>query len=81
MNVSLTRCGDCGAFRGGSCLCLCDALVCAACGQGRIRRPISARYDEATREIINVPYFIGLMSCRICGARSRWEPARDHDDE
>lgn len=79
MGVGLTRCGDCGELHGGSCLCLCEGLVCGACGQGRIHRPISARCDEVTREIINVPYFMGLMRCRICGAQSRWEAARDHD--
>jgi hypothetical protein len=67
-------------LRGGSCLCLCNGLVCAACGRGRIHRPISAYYDEATREIIHVPHFMTLRRCRVCGAQSRWEAARDHDE-
>jgi hypothetical protein len=78
--LRLTRCNDCGELRGGSCLCLCDGLVCAACGRDRIRRPISAYYDESTGEIIHVPYFTGLKPCRLCDAWSRWEPAQPDQD-
>jgi hypothetical protein len=71
-----TRCATCGELRGGSCLCLGDGLVCAACGQGRIHRPISDYYDEKTREIIHVPYFAALKACRACGAQSHWRAAQ-----
>jgi hypothetical protein len=56
----LSRCAACGELWGGSYLCLCDGLVCAACGQGRIRRPISDYSGEATREIIHTPHFAVL---------------------
>jgi hypothetical protein len=72
----LSRCCVCGELRGGSCLCLCDGLVCAVCGRDTIHRPISDYYDESAGQIIHVPYFAALKECGACGSRSRWEAAR-----
>jgi hypothetical protein len=75
MLVALTRCLGCGELRGGSCLCLCEGLICASCRESRIHRPVSAYYDEETGQVINVPHFAALKVCRVCGAGSLWEVA------
>ena len=52
--------------------CLCEGLLCRACGKGRIHHPISDYYDEATGQLIHVPYFAGMRLCPECGARD-WQ--------
>ena len=66
----LGRCPDCGELRNRSrnILCRCDALSCAVCGVGWIRKPISNYYDEGDGKIWHVPYFMGMRSCPSCGA-------------
>ena len=67
----LTRCPICGELRDRArrIFCACDQLVCAACGEGRIRRPISDHY-EATGRIWHTPWLMGMRSCPSCGASS-----------
>jgi len=49
--------------------CLCDGLVCGACGKGRIHRPISNYYDEESGHLIHVPYFRASAPCPECGVK------------
>jgi hypothetical protein len=80
----LIRCEVCGEWRGSGVApdppdgatvstakisCLCDGLVCGNCGQERIHRPVSDRYDEESGTVWHLPYFMGLKNCRVCGAR------------
>lgn len=91
----LTRCLVCGELRGramftdrpdhataseASASCLCDGLVCGACGEGRIHQPISGYYDEASGHLISVPYFRALVTCRSCG-ESDWQQVGRSDRE
>jgi hypothetical protein len=71
--LSLTRCTVCDESRGNGLLCICDGLVCTACGKGRTHRPVSGYYDEVAREVVHVPHFAALKRCPACGERSRWK--------
>jgi hypothetical protein len=54
--------------------CLCDGLVCDTCEKGRVHRPISNYYDEASGHLIHVPYFMCLRRCPECGGKG-WRAA------
>lgn len=66
----LRACLVCGEWhnRARRILCLCDRLVCAVCGEGRIRRPISDHYDEEAGRVWHTPWLAGLRPCPNCGA-------------
>ena len=83
----LTRCETCGEYKGTGLYpelpegkgrlvptpvsCLCEGLICGACGEGQMHRPISNYYKEATGEIIHVPHFMTGRHCSVCG-KSAW---------
>ena len=66
----LRRCPSCGELRNRArrILCACDRLVCAVCGEGGIRRPISDHYDETDGKLWHTPWLAGLRPCPSCGA-------------
>jgi len=68
----LRCCPVCGEFRNRprNVLCICDALVCAVCGEGKIRKPISDHFDPADGKLWHTPWLMGLRSCPSCGAGS-----------
>lgn len=78
----LSKCPVCGEWRNRArhVLCLCDGLVCGACGKSRRHRPISNYYDETTGVIVHVPHFGAMIPCHVCGKRAwvRSEPAWTH---
>ncbi|HEV2590456.1 MAG TPA: hypothetical protein VGU02_01060 [Gaiellaceae bacterium] len=48
-------------------------LVCSVCGQGRIRRPLSAHRHPVDGEMINTPWFHYLATCPHCRTRGSWK--------
>jgi hypothetical protein len=68
----LARCPRCGELRGDSASCLCEGLVCGACGSERIHRPLTSYWDETAQCLINVPHFTYLRRCRTCNTRGNW---------
>lgn len=67
----LTRCSACGGWQNKTrgILCLCDGLVCSACGKARRHRPISNYYDDAAGVVVHVPWFGYMLPCPRCGKR------------
>lgn len=62
-------------FSEATALCWCDGLVCAACGRGRIHKPISDYVDKRSGHLIHVAYFMGATPCSKCG-KTAWREAR-----
>jgi hypothetical protein len=50
-------------------LCICDGILCAYCGTGTVRRPISDFYDEVTGTVRHTPWFGYLFPCGDCRHR------------
>ena len=46
--------------------CLCQGIICKACGKNRIHRPISNSYDQKTNTIGHWSYFSGMRPCSEC---------------
>jgi hypothetical protein len=76
----LRRCPVCGEYRNRArnVLCWCDALTCAVCGEGKIRKPISDHWDPADAKLWHSPWFTGLKRCDVCGASAvkAWRPTK-----
>ena len=73
-DIGLSRCPDCGEFRG-TCatdegetrlLCICEGITCRACKTDPIRRPNSDHFNESDGRIWHTPYFVGLFPCAGC---------------
>lgn len=74
LELGLTRCGECGEFRG-TCsdegeelrlLCICEGIPCRLCKRNLVRRPTSEHFGEAYGSIQHTPWFSGLIPCAEC---------------
>lgn len=49
--------------------CLCEGIICKACGKNKIHRPISNSYEEETNSIGHWSYLSGMRPCDECRSK------------
>jgi hypothetical protein len=65
IEMGLTRCEECGEYRGRAAKCLCQGVLCIGCKKRMAHRPISEFWDEAGGTFIHVAHFVPPL-CAVC---------------